>query len=348
MLRALFIFAIIVLSSTRDQAADRGLIAGSRNASDQAADVKMTDSYLRLAQQGDIKAQFYLGALYSQGVGVLPSDVEAFRWFLSAAEHGHSQARLIVGAMYAIGRGVPKSQVDAYKWTSVAATSADTPEDRNGAQQLLDMLVSRMTSSDIAEGKRLAQSILPSTGQLALNRPPESKTDQIATDRRRGADYDRLTEAINRNPQDGDAYYKRGNILAQQREYELASKDFGRAIRLNPNDAQAFNNRCWVNLALGLSQVAIADCDEALRIRPQYADALDSRGLANLALGRLDRAIADFNAALRLKPKLATSLYGRGLAYARQGEKSAGSSDMKAAIEINPGVREELDSYGIH
>lgn len=336
MFRALFIVAIIVLSSARIS-----------NAGDQTADIKMTEGYLRLAQQGDIKAQFYLGALYSQGVGVAQSDIEAFRWFLSAAERGHSQARLVVGEMYAIGRGVPKSNVDAYKWASAAATSANLAEAQKSAQQLLDKLTSRMTSADIAEGKRLAQSIVPSAGQLALNRPQESKTDQVATDRQRGAQYDRLTEAINRNPQDADAYYKRGNILAQQRDYELASKDFSRAIELNPKDAQAFNNRCWVNVALGLGQMAIADCDEALRIRPQYADALDSRGLANLMLGRLDPAIADFNDALGLKPKLATSLYGRGLAYTRQGKTSAGSSDMKAATAINPGIREELDSYGI-
>jgi tetratricopeptide (TPR) repeat protein len=249
--------------------------------------------------------------------------------------------------MYAIGRGAPKSNVDAYKWASVAATGANLAETQKSAQRLLDMLTGRMTSADIAEGKRLAQSIAPSAGELAVNRPSESKTDQIATDRRRGAEYDRLTEAINRNSQDADAYYKRGNILARLREYEPAGRDFSRTIELDPMNAQAFNNRCWVNVALGLGQMAITDCNEALRLRPDYADALDSRGLANLMLGRLDPAISDFNDALRLKPKIASSLYGRGLAYTRQGKTSAGNSDMKAATAIDPGIREELDSYGI-
>lgn len=334
MLRAFFITAIVALFG-----------AGISNASDQSADAKMTEGYLRSAQQGDVRAQFYLGALYAQGVGVAQSDVEAFRWLLSAAERGHAQARLVTGEMYAIGRGVAKSNVDAYKWASAAATNASPADTQRSAQRLLDLLAGRMTGSEVAEGRQRAQSIAPSSGQVAVNPPPEGS--QVSSDRRRGAEYDKLTDAINSNPQDADAYYKRGNVLARLREYDLASKDFGRAIELNPRDAQAYNNRCWVNVALGQGQMAVNDCNEAIRLRSDYADALDSRGLANLQLGRLDSAIADFNDALRLKPRLATSLYGRGLAYKRQGKTNAGNADMKAAAVIDPVVREELESYGI-
>jgi len=336
MQRVLLIVVIIALSGARICYAD-----------DQVVDVKMMDDYLRLAQRGDVSAQFYLGALYAQGVGVSQSDVEAFRWFLSAAQRGHSQSRLVVGEMYAVGRGVPKSDVDAYKWASAAATGGNTAETQKSAQRLLDLLTGRMTGADVAEGKRLAQSIATPVGQLAVKEPLEARTDQIATERPRGADYDRLTAAIDRNPGDSDAYYKRGNVLARLKEYQLASKDFSRAIELNPSDAQAYNNRCWVNLVLGLGQKAITDCNEALRLRSDYADAFDSRGLANLMLDRLDPAVADFDDALHLTPKRATSLYGRGIAYKRQGKTGAGDSDMRAAIAIDPGVREELNSYGI-
>jgi tetratricopeptide (TPR) repeat protein len=342
MFRALFIVAIIALSSVRMSHAD------------EISDVRMMEDYLRLAQRGDNRAKFYLGALYAQGIGVSRSDTEAFRWMLSAAEGGHAQARLMVGEMYAIGRGTPKSDVDAYKWASAAATSANPAETQRNAQRIVDLLTGRMTGADVADAKRLAQSITPSSGQVAANRPSDTlrppdipRVDEIQPDRRRGAEYDRLTEAINRNPQDADAYYRRGNILARLKEYNLAANDFGRAIEYSPSNAQAYNNRCWVNVALGRAQMAVTDCNEALRLRPDYADALDSRGLANLMLDRLDSAISDFNDALRLKPKLATSLYGRGIAYTRQGRTSAGNSDMKAATAIDPGVRDELDSYGI-
>src|SRR5579864_66831 len=150
------------------------LFALSRNshAADQSADVNMANHFLQAAKNGDVKSEYYMGALYSAGVGVALSDAEGFRWFLRAAERGNSEARIIVGASYAIGRGVPKNYIESYKWTFVAAASADLPETRNGARQLLDVLIGRMSDSDIAEARRQAQSILTSTAPRPT--PPQT------------------------------------------------------------------------------------------------------------------------------------------------------------------------------
>ena len=45
-----------------------------------ASDQDMASRYLRSAQSGDDESQFYLGALYSAGIGVPRSDAEAFRY----------------------------------------------------------------------------------------------------------------------------------------------------------------------------------------------------------------------------------------------------------------------------
>ncbi len=90
-----------------------GLLAGSVGAkADFASDQNMANRYLRAARSGDDDAQFYLGSLYSAGIGVPRSDEEAFRWFARAADQGHSHAMLIVGGLYAIGRGAPKDNVE--------------------------------------------------------------------------------------------------------------------------------------------------------------------------------------------------------------------------------------------
>jgi tetratricopeptide (TPR) repeat protein len=364
------------------------LIAMSRisHAADQSADINMANHYLQAAKNGDVKAQYYMGALYSAGVGVSLSDTEGFHWFLLAAEHGNSEARIIVGASYATGRGVARSYIDAYKWTFVAAASGDLPETRNGARQLLDVLTARMSDNDIAEGRKLAQSILhssnqptppaspqttqparlgagneerpPAPSQATRPKAPEQaqpgqaevhKDEHVASkESPRGADYDRLTGDIDRDPSNADAYIRRSNILIQQREYALANQDLSEAIRLDPNNARALNNRCWTRVMLGQVDTAIVDCDEALKIQPDNVDALDSRGLANLKLSHFDRAVSDFNAALRLKPKLASSLYGRGIAHMRLGDKVEGGSDMASALEIDPKIRDQFDRYGIH
>ena len=116
---------------------------------DSASDQQMAKRYEQSAQAGDDDAQFYLGALYSAGVGRPRSDQEAFRWFSRATDQGHSHAMLIVAGLYASGRGVTKDNVKAYSWAYIVASAGKVDEDRNGARQLMSLLMKRMTSDEI-------------------------------------------------------------------------------------------------------------------------------------------------------------------------------------------------------
>jgi hypothetical protein len=113
----------------------------------------MASRYLRAAQSGDDEAQFYLGALYSAGVGVPRSDQEAFRWFSRAANQGHSHAMLILGGLYATGRGVEKNNVEAYKWAYIVNSASRVDELHDGSSQLMGVLEKRMSSDDIYRAK---------------------------------------------------------------------------------------------------------------------------------------------------------------------------------------------------
>ena len=156
-----------------------------------------------------------------------------------------------------------------------------------------------------------------------------------------------LDRKIRLNPNDGAAYYKRGQLYAQHGEFARAVEDFDEVVRLDPKDAEALNNRCWARAMIGELQPALKDCDKALEIRPRYADALDSRGLVNLKMGRPNNAIADYDAALRIAPKHASSLYGRGIAKLRTGNSSGGNGDIAAAKLIQPDIADEFATYGI-
>jgi hypothetical protein len=116
---------------------------------DAASDRDMANRYEQTAQAGDDDAQFYLGALYSAGVGRSRSDTEAFRWFSRAADQGHAHAMLIVAGLYASGRGITKDNVKAYSWAYIVASASKTDEDRNGARQLMSLLMKKMTSDEI-------------------------------------------------------------------------------------------------------------------------------------------------------------------------------------------------------
>jgi Sel1 repeat len=116
---------------------------------DPASDRAMATRYEQSAQAGDDDAQFYLGALNSAGVGRPRSDQEAFRWFSRATDQGHSHAMLIVAGLYASGRGITKDNVKAYSWAYIVASAGKLDEDRNGARQLMSLLMKRMTSDEI-------------------------------------------------------------------------------------------------------------------------------------------------------------------------------------------------------
>ena len=125
------------------------LIAPDTALADDASDRAMATRYEQSAQTGDDDAQFHLGALHSAGAGRPRSDHEAFRWFARATDQGHSHAMLIVAGLYASGRGTPKDNVKAYSWAHIVASAGKLEEDRNGARQLMSLLMKRMTSDEI-------------------------------------------------------------------------------------------------------------------------------------------------------------------------------------------------------
>jgi Sel1 repeat len=155
-----------------------GLLAGSVGAkADFASDQNMANRYLRAARSGDDDAQFYLGSLYSAGIGVPRSDEEAFRWFARAADQGHSHAMLIVGGLYAIGRGAPKDNVKAYQYAYIVSSATKVEEFRNGSRQLMGVLESRMTSDEISRARTEASRWRPISNNPS---PPASPTPAAA------------------------------------------------------------------------------------------------------------------------------------------------------------------------
>ncbi len=54
-----------------------------------------------LAEQGDAKAQFYLGAMYAKGKGVPQDYAEAVKWYRKAAAQGLAEAQNNLDLMYA-------------------------------------------------------------------------------------------------------------------------------------------------------------------------------------------------------------------------------------------------------
>jgi S1-C subfamily serine protease len=94
--------------------------------------------------------------MYDNGRGVAQDDREAARLYRLAAEQGQNPAQERLGRMYADGRGVPKNYINAYMWLVLSASKGNMDAAGNR-----DLLIPRMTPTEIAEAKQRAAAWRP-------------------------------------------------------------------------------------------------------------------------------------------------------------------------------------------
>ena len=110
----------------------------------------------KAADQGDAITQFNLGLMYAEGQGLPRDHTESGKWFRKAADQGDANAQANLGVMYANGLGVPEDLILSCMWLNLAA--AQGSEDARSAR---DKLVSHMTPAQIAEAQRTAREWKP-------------------------------------------------------------------------------------------------------------------------------------------------------------------------------------------
>ena len=77
--------------------------------------------FLTLAEQGNASAQFNVGSIYDNGLGVPEDDHQALSWYHKAAMQNHAHAEFALGLMYGNGLSVPKDDRQAVFWYRKAA-----------------------------------------------------------------------------------------------------------------------------------------------------------------------------------------------------------------------------------
>ena len=108
--------------------------------------------WVPLAEQGDMRAQFFLGALYHNGDGVSQNHETAVKWYTLSAEQGFDIAQGNLGVMYALGQGVVQDNVYAHMWWNIAALQG-----HEGATEYRDTIAERMTPSQIERAQDRAR-----------------------------------------------------------------------------------------------------------------------------------------------------------------------------------------------
>lgn len=117
-----------------------------------AADVPAYSAILKLAEQGNIFAQYDMAFKYYDGEGVPQDYKEAAKWYTKAAEQGNDAAQFNLGVMYYLGRGMPQDYIQAHKLWNLAAANGN-----EGAIKNRNALTEQMTPEQIAEAQKLAR-----------------------------------------------------------------------------------------------------------------------------------------------------------------------------------------------
>jgi tetratricopeptide (TPR) repeat protein len=163
----------------------------------------------------------------------------------------------------------------------------------------------------------------------------KSRGVQKATRGDRTGAIEDYNQAIRFNPNDAEAYYKRGNVNYDSGKLQEAKEDYSQALRLNPNHANAYYNRGLANYDLHEYQAAVDDYTEAIRINPNDGEAYYKRGMAHFYLREYQVAVEDCTRAIQGNPNDAKAYISRGLARAASGDNQGGIADFTQAIRIN-------------
>ncbi|MEP4336748.1 MAG: tetratricopeptide repeat protein [Roseobacter sp.] len=115
-----------------------------------------------LAEQGDAKAQHWLGLMYFEGKGVPQNFDKALKWYRLAAEQGDRAAQNSLGVLYvgytdgdvtvySDGRKGTSDHFRAHMWFNIAASFGSGHSMRN-----IKSVEDQMTAEDISTARQMA------------------------------------------------------------------------------------------------------------------------------------------------------------------------------------------------
>lgn len=108
--------------------------------------------FRKLADQGHARAQYRLGLMYENGLGVRQDYAEAMTWWHKAAEQGLAKAHYALGYRYSEGVGTPQDYAQAYMRYALSAAQGDEK-----ASKALDIIAEKMTPAQLSEARRMTR-----------------------------------------------------------------------------------------------------------------------------------------------------------------------------------------------
>lgn len=159
-----------------------------------------------LANAGNAKAQYWLGAMNELGLGGSADSAMALKWYRKSAEHNNADAQYTLGEKLLTGNGLDNNPTEAISWFRKAAASghlgaflmlaicyrdgAGVPKDIVMAHVFANISTSKRGKMDLVERVKIAKELgviltpeqraesdaLQFGGMAALSKLPDSST----------------------------------------------------------------------------------------------------------------------------------------------------------------------------
>jgi tetratricopeptide (TPR) repeat protein len=122
---------------------------------------------------------------------------------------------------------------------------------------------------------------------------------------------------------------------------------YDRRIAVNPDDAEAYLKRGEARFKLHEFDKAIEDFNAALQRNDGLDDAYFGRGMSLGRRGEIDEGIADLSVYIRRNPDSSLAYTKRGVRYIWKGDLGNAEKDLKRAIALDANNAEAHDDLGV-
>ena len=151
-----------------------------------------------------------------------------------------------------------------------------------------------------------------------------------------------FTRAIQLNPKDTKAYFRRAYSYMARSEYDQAIADLNQDVQLDPKFAQAYYRRAFVYMLKGSDDLALADLTRDLQLDPRNTQAYYRRAYVYMIKSDYDQAVADLDQDLQINPADKQACFRRTYVYMLKGDYA------NAVVALTQTIQSEPNNAGAH
>jgi tetratricopeptide (TPR) repeat protein len=138
----------------------------------------------------------------------------------------------------------------------------------------------------------------------------------------------------NKQASQAQKHVRKGYDLYKKNRFKKALEELSQAIEINPENPEAYFWRAQTFIRQGQYDNAIADLNVVVNLNPRYSAAYDNLGWLFMRRNQYDESLSNLNKSIGLKPDNGWAHYMRGRVFFNKGDFQKAVEDAKAACKL--------------